>query len=28
MTAFVDLVSTIVSTFPIAFAYNVLKDVT
>jgi len=28
MTAFVDLVSTIISTFPLAFGYNVHKDVT
>ena len=28
MTAFADLVSPIVWTFPLAFGYNVLKDVT
>ena len=28
MTAFIDLAPTIVSTFPLAFGYNVLKDVT
>ena len=28
MTAFVYLVTTIVSTFPLAFGYNALKDVT
>ena len=27
MTVFVDLLSTIVSMFPLAFGYNVIKDV-